>query len=39
VTVLTQPTGQVCTVGAKGIGTMGDAMVQDIAVTCVDTAP
>jgi hypothetical protein len=36
ITVLTQPTGQVCTVGANGTGTMGDTGVADIAVTCVD---
>jgi hypothetical protein len=34
VTVLTQPAGQVCTVGPKGTGTMGDAEVTDIVITC-----
>lgn len=33
VTVLTQPSGQTCTV-QKGVGTMGDAAVTDVAVTC-----
>jgi hypothetical protein len=35
VTVQTQPTGLVCSVGSKGTGVMGDAAVADIAVTCV----
>lgn len=35
VTVLTQPTGQTCTV-ANGAGTMGDVKVDTIAVTCRD---
>jgi hypothetical protein len=34
VTVLTQPTGQTCTV-ANGVGTMGDADVKNITVSCV----
>ena len=37
ITVLTQPTGQVCTVGPNGSGTMGDNPVVDIAITCVGT--
>jgi hypothetical protein len=36
ITVLTQPTGQFCSVGANGTGTMGDTAVADIAVTCAD---
>jgi hypothetical protein len=36
ISVLTQPTGQVCTVGPNGTGTMGDTAVADIALTCVD---
>jgi hypothetical protein len=38
VTVLTQPTGQFCSVSANGTGTMGDANVENIAITCVDKA-
>ena len=34
VTVQTQPTGLFCSVDSKGTGTMGDAPVTDIAVTC-----
>jgi hypothetical protein len=36
ITVLTQPTGQTCAVGANGTGTMGDDAVGNIAVTCRD---
>jgi hypothetical protein len=39
ITVLTQPTGLVCTVGQNGSGTMGDTAVTDIAITCAATAP
>jgi hypothetical protein len=34
VTVLTQPTGQTCTVGPNGTGVMTDTAVDDIQVTC-----
>jgi hypothetical protein len=37
VTVLTQPTGLVCSV-SNGAGTMGDATVSNIAVNCVPAA-
>lgn len=36
VTILTQPTGQTCVV-SNGIGVMGDAMVENIEVTCNTT--
>jgi hypothetical protein len=39
ITVFAQPTGQVCKVGPNGTGTMGDAAVSDIAITCVDQTP
>ena len=32
--VLTQPSGQTCSVSANGTGAMGDANVADIAVSC-----
>lgn len=32
--VLTQPSGQTCSVSANGTGTMGDANVADIALDC-----
>jgi hypothetical protein len=38
ITVLTQPTGLVCSV-ANPAGTMGDANVENIAVTCVPASP
>jgi hypothetical protein len=34
VTVLTQPTGQTCSVSPNGTGVMGDLNVADITVTC-----
>ena len=37
VTVLTQPTGLVCTV-ANGVGTMGEAKVTNLVVTCAPPA-
>jgi len=35
VTVLSQPTGQTCTVTANGTGYMGTANITNVAVTCV----
>lgn len=35
VTVLSQPVGQTCTVGANGSGYMGTANITDVAVTCI----
>jgi hypothetical protein len=35
ITVLTQPTGNVCSVSQNGSGVMGDAAVTDVVVTCV----
>lgn len=37
VTVLAQPTDAFCTVSPNGTGTMGDAAVADIVVTCTST--
>lgn len=34
ITVLTQPAGQVCTVGATGVGVMDDDGVQNVVVDC-----
>lgn len=34
ITVLTQPTGQVCTVSANGVGYMDDDGVQNVVVDC-----
>lgn len=34
VTVVTQPTGQFCTVSANGVGVMTDDPISNIAVTC-----
>jgi hypothetical protein len=35
VTVLTQPAGLVCRVSPNGTGVMGDALVANIAISCV----
>lgn len=35
ITVITQPTGQTCTV-ANGVGTMGEAAVSNVDITCVN---